>query len=66
MDPRQPHKIQYRLASGGTPRTDQVILECGPFGDRMVRLHWPEKVTGFGPSARYIHPPEPRAELLGR
>jgi hypothetical protein len=65
-DPRQPYKIQYRLASGGTPRTDQVILECGPLGDRMVRLRWPEKVTGFGPSTRYIQPPEPRVEPLGR
>ncbi len=56
------HRIRYRIAAGGTPRPGQVVLECGPIGDKMVRWRWPERVTGPGPSRPYTHVPPPTVE----
>jgi len=72
MDPRccvspglrrgEEYRVRYLAASGGRPRRDAVVLECGPIGDRVVRLRWPDSVR----EGRYVRMPGPAVEPVMR
>jgi hypothetical protein len=61
--PDQKYEIRYCAPEGGAPTPGQVVLECGPFGDQMVRARWreAEPITTTRPA---ISAPSVRLEPL--
>ncbi len=61
LEPGQAHRIRYCVTLAGPPKPGQLLLECGPFGDRMVRVRWPEEGLING---RYRQSPPASVETL--
>lgn len=61
LEPGQTHRIRYCVTVAGPPKPGQLLLECGPFGDRMVRVRWPAEGPMHG---RYWQSPAASVEAL--
>jgi len=55
-------QIRYCVEQAGPPTQGQLLLECGPFGNRMIRVRWPTEATET--SGRYVARPAPCVEAV--
>lgn len=60
QEPGEHLQIRYCVEAAGPPTQGQLLLECGPFGDRMVRVRWPAEAADS--SGRYMAMPAPCVE----